>query len=92
MKKDVEDIQKVFDLLTTACLNIQGNDRCLDCPVKHYCLDGVYGTPTLTELEASITKSTWKDFLEFADKCLPSAAMMEDMRYAELAEKGRYDF
>lgn len=89
--KDIEEIIKAFDLLTTACLNIQENDRCLDCPIKHYCLDGVYGMPTVTELEDSITKSAWKEFLDFADKCLPSAALMADMRYAAEAERDPYD-
>ena len=89
MKKDVQDIIKVLELLDRACYNIQENDQCEYCPISHLCLDGKYGEATLVDLADLVSVGRWTEFLEFADECLPSEDLQADIDYAYLADYGR---
>ena len=91
MRKDVQDITKVFDLLETACRNIQDNDQCEDCPMSFNCLDGRYGSATAVELEQLVSPGKWEEFLDYADNCIPSERLQAEMDYARAAEHDPYD-
>ena len=91
MKKDVENITSVLELLSTACGNIQGKDQCEYCPIKHLCLEGKYADTSLVEIADLVSRGRWEEFLEYADECLPSKALQEDMAYAAAADYGRDD-
>lgn len=88
-KKDAADILRVFDLLESACRNVQENGQCDDCPMRLYCLDGRYGESTVTGYALDTADSKWVEFLEYADECLPSESVLEDMSYAAAADYGR---
>ena len=89
MKKDVDNIVKALDLLSTACGNIQECRQCEHCPIGHVCLEGKYGETTLVEIADLVCGSRWEDFLTYADECLPSESVLEDMAYAAAADYGR---
>lgn len=90
MTKDVQDILTALELLSTACDNIKENDQCGLCPMRFMCLDGKYGGDmTMINYADIVSAGRWTDFLEYADECLPSEKLKEEMRYAYLADYGR---
>lgn len=89
MKKDVENILNALELLSTACGNIQDKDQCEYCPVKNLCLEGKYADTSLVEIADLVSRGRWTEFLEYADECVPSEALQEDIDYAEAADRGR---
>ena len=89
MKKDVDNIVKALDLLSTACGNIQEKGQCEYCPVKHVCLEGKYADTSLVEIADLVCGSRWAEFLEYADECLPSAEVQADIDYAVMADRDR---
>lgn len=89
MTKDIAEIARVFDLISAACWNIKENDRCHDCPMRYMCLDGTYGTTSVVDVADLTSTGTWSEFLEYADKCLPSDDLQADMDYAREADRGR---
>ena len=91
MTKDVQEITKVLELLYTACDNIHENWQCKECPIQHLCLRGEWGEATLFDLAELVTVGTWTEFLEYADECIPSEELQEEMHYAQQAEYDPYD-
>ena len=89
MRKDVKNITEALELLSTACGNIQEKDQCEFCPIRHLCLEGKYSETTLVEIADLVSVGRWTEFLEYADECLPSKALQEDMDYAAAADYGR---
>ena len=89
MKKDVDNIVKALDLLSTACGNIQECRQCEHCPIGHVCLEGKYADTSLVEIADLICGSRWEEFLTYADECLPSAEVKADRDYAIMADRDR---
>ena len=72
MTRDAKEVESAFDLVSTACWNIKEADQCWKCPMRYQCLDGTYGTTSVVDIADLTSKFTWDEFLEYADKCLPS--------------------
>ena len=89
MTKRAEIVAKVFDLLNDACYMIQENDQCSNCPRKHTCLND--HEMSVVEFADLISAGMWDEFIEFADKCIPSEELEELMRYAYESEYDRND-
>ena len=79
MTRCAQEVFKAFDLLESACRAIQDNDRCDDCPLRHNCLEGIYGEPTVVELADLMNPTAWDMFLAFADSCVPSDELQQSM-------------
>ena len=77
MTKCAQNIAKAFDLLMLACDGIKGNDRCDGCPRKHMCLED-YGNSVIDNADL-VSAEAWQEFLDFADECLPSDELLDDM-------------
>ena len=86
MTSCVQNIAKAFDLLGEACENIKDKDRCRDCPMKHMCLDETDNS--IVDYADLISVITWQEFIDFADECLPSQELQDDM--AMNADYDRY--
>ena len=63
MTKDAKNIAQAFDLINTACAEIEEHDRCEDCPFRYMCL----AEENVIEFADLVSASTWDEFLEFAD-------------------------
>lgn len=87
MTKRAEIVSKVFELLWDACEIIKENDRCDECPRKHMCLEGK--AYSLIEYADLVGADAWDEFIEFADKCLPSEALEELMQDARIHDEWR---
>lgn len=84
MTRDARELQKAFDLLYEACLNIQDHGGCENCPISHLCLNNP--SQSVMEIAELMSASSWDEFLEYADNVTFSE---EDVRaqYADLARK-----
>lgn len=87
MTKRAEIVSKVFELLWDACDIIKENDRCGDCPRKHTCLED--REFSIIEYADLVGADAWDEFIEFADKCLPSEALEELMQDAREHDEWR---
>lgn len=77
MTKCAKNISKAFELLMFACEDIRENDRCGDCPRKHMCLNDEGNS--VIDYADLVSAEAWQEFLDFADTCLPSDALQDDM-------------
>jgi hypothetical protein len=87
--KDIEEISRAFNLVSAACWNIKESDQCGHCPMRFMCLEGNYGTTSVIDVADMVSTGTWSEFLDYADKCLPSEELQADMDYARGADYGR---
>ena len=87
MTKRAEIVSKVFELLWDACDIIKSNDQCSKCPRKYMCLEGK--DYSLIEYADLMSADAWDEFIEFADKCIPSEALEELMQDAHEHDKWR---
>lgn len=87
MTKRAEIVSKVFELLWDACDIIKSNDQCSECPRKYMCLEGK--DYSLIEYADLMSADAWDEFIEFADKCIPSEALEELMQDAHEHDKWR---
>ena len=87
MTKRAEIVSKVFELLWDACDIIKSNDRCGECPRKHTCLED--REFSIIEYADLVGADAWDEFIEFADKCLPSEALEELMQDARIHDEWR---
>ena len=87
MTKRAEIVSKVFELLQDACAIIKENDQCGRCPRKYMCLEG--SPYSIVEYADLVSASAWDEFIEFADKCVPSEALEELMQDARVHDEWR---
>lgn len=83
LSRDAREISQAFDLLSSACENIQDHNACEDCPLHYMCLED--GSESVNEYADLMTTSSWDEFLEYAD----NAAFSEEDVIAQYADRAR---
>ena len=84
---DAKRIFDAFDLVSSACWNVQEKDGCEHCPMNNICLENKFGTPkSVVDVADLINASSWQEFLDYADECVPSDEMQQ-----QLFESSDYD-
>ena len=69
MKNEAKSVERAFEIVFDACLDIQERGACADCPLYgHLCLadeDFI----TIADLTCA---SSWKEFIDYADNACTS--------------------
>ena len=85
MTKDAKNIAQAFDLISLACEQIKDKDRCENCPRHHMCVED--SDNSLIDYADLVSASSWQEFLDFVDKCLPSETRQQQIDDSRLYDE-----
>ena len=82
MITDADRILEALNLISSACQNIQDKGQCDNCPMQYVCMNGTYyGSEGMSFIDYAdlIPRSRWDEFLDYADECIPSDSVADEM-------------